>query len=69
MRIPGIKHLDAVKAFHKLGYTIRRQSKHIILSNGTQILSVPRNNPIKPATMGSIVKAAGLTEQQFRDLL
>jgi hypothetical protein len=69
MRIPGIKHLDAVKAFQKIGYTVRRQSKHIILSNGTQILVNPRNNPIKPATMGSIGKAAGLTEEQFRNLL
>ena len=69
MRLPGINHLEAVRAFGKLGFAVKRQGKHIILSNGERILVVPRNNPIKPVTMGAIIKAAGLTIEEFRKLL
>ena len=69
MRLPGINHLEAVRAFGKLGFAVKRQGKHTILSNGERILVVPRNNPIKPATMGAIIKAAGLTIEEFRKLL
>jgi predicted RNA binding protein YcfA (HicA-like mRNA interferase family) len=69
MRLPGINHLDAVRAFTKAGFVIKRQGKHIILSNRERILVIPRNNPIKPLTMGSIIKAAGLTIEEFKKLL
>ena len=32
-------------------------------------LVIPRNNPIKPYTMGAIIVDAGMTVAQFRDLL
>ena len=69
MRLPGINHLDAVRAFAKVGFVVKRQGKHIVLSNGERILIVPRNNPVKPLTMGSIVKASGLTLEEFKRLL
>jgi predicted RNA binding protein YcfA (HicA-like mRNA interferase family) len=69
MRVPGINHLDAVRAFAKIGFVVKRQGKHIILSNRERILVIPRNNPIKPLTMGSIIKAAGLTIDDFKKLL
>jgi hypothetical protein len=39
------------------------------MSNGRRVLVIPRNNPIKPLTMGSIVAAAGLTPEEFKKLL
>lgn len=69
MRLPGINHLEAVRAFGKLGFLVKRQGKHIILSNGERILVIPRNNPIKPTTMGAIIKASGLTVEEFKKLL
>jgi hypothetical protein len=36
---------------------------------GKRILVIPRNNPIKPSTMGSIIKAAGITIEEFKKLL
>jgi len=33
------------------------------------ILVVPRQNPIKPFTMGELVRTAGLTVDQFLELL
>lgn len=69
MRLPGINHLDAVRAFSKIGYVVKRQGKHIVLSNGERLLVIPRNNPVKPLTMGSIIKASGLTIEEFKKLL
>jgi hypothetical protein len=68
-RIPGINHLDAVRALKKAGYRILRQGKHIVMTDGTRKLMIPRHNPVNALTMGGIVRAAGLTEAQFRTLL
>ena len=55
--------------FQKLGYRVVRESGHLILSNGTQRLVIPRHNPANAITMGAIAIDAGLTPQQFRELL
>ncbi len=68
-KIPGVNHLDAVRALQKAGFAIARQGKHIVMSNGTRILTVPRHNPVNAFTLGGIVREAGLTVEQFRDLL
>jgi len=68
-RIPGISQRKALRVFQKLGYRIKRQSGHIILSNGKNILVLPRGNPIHAITMGAIAKDAGLTPKEFKDLL
>jgi predicted RNA binding protein YcfA (HicA-like mRNA interferase family) len=68
-KIPGIRHRDAVRVFQKLGYHIARESGHIIMSNGKIRLVIPRHDPINAITMGGIAKAAGLTPEQFRELL
>jgi predicted RNA binding protein YcfA (HicA-like mRNA interferase family) len=54
-KLPGVNHLHAVKAFQRAGFEIVRQSGHIILSDGQRIIVIPRD--------------AGLTIEQFRDLL
>ena len=68
-KIAGVNHLDAVRALRKAGFRIARQGKHIILTDGKRILSLPRHNPINAITMGGIVRDAGLTVEQFRSLL
>ena len=68
-KLPGINHLDAVRALEKAGFQIARQSKHIIMSDGTRILTIPRHNPVNAITMGNIVRDAGLTNDEFRELL
>jgi hypothetical protein len=39
------------------------------MTNGTRILSIPRHNPVNAITMGNIVRDAGLTNDQFQQLL
>ena len=68
-KLPGIRHLDAVRALEKAGFRIARQGKHIVMTDGIRILTIPRNNPINAFTMGGIAKDAGLTVEEFRRLL
>ena len=69
-KIPGINHLRAVKALEKAGFRIVRQGKkHIVMSNNTRFLTIPRNNPVNAYTMGGIVRDAGLSVDQFQKLL
>ncbi len=58
--IPGVPHQEAVRALQKAGFSIVRESKHIVMSNGQRILTIPRANPINAFTMGGIAKDAGL---------
>jgi predicted RNA binding protein YcfA (HicA-like mRNA interferase family) len=68
-KLPGIPHLHAVRALEKAGFRIVRQGKHIVMSNGSRILTIPRNNPVNAYTMAGIVRDAGLTLEEFRNLL
>jgi len=68
-RLPGVNHLAAVRALEKVGFRIARQGKHIVMTDGNRIITIPRHNPVNAITMGNIVRDAGLTNEQFRDLL
>ena len=67
--IPGVNHLDAVRALEKAGFRIIRQGKHIVMSDGARKVTIPRHNPVNAHTMGGIVRNAGLTVDEFRKLL
>jgi len=68
-KIPGVNHLDAVRALEKAGFRIVRQGKHVVMSNGQRIITIPRHNPVNAFTMGGIARDAGLSVEQFRELL
>ena len=68
-QIPGINHLRAVAALEKAGFRILRQGAHIIMTDGSRILTIPRHNPVNAFTMGDIVRTAGLSIEKFRGLL
>lgn len=68
-RLPGINHLLAIPAFEKIGFQIVRQSKHIIMKKDERVIVIPRANPIHPITMGGIIKDAGPTVDDFKQLL
>jgi predicted RNA binding protein YcfA (HicA-like mRNA interferase family) len=68
-RLPGVPHLQAVRALERAGFRVVRQGKHIVMSDGSRILTVPRANPVNAFTMGGIVRDAGLTIEAFRKLL
>ena len=68
-RIPGVNHQDAVRALQKAGFRIARQGKHIVMTDGVRLITIPRHNPVNAFTMGSIVRDAGLSGDEFRALL
>lgn len=68
-KLPGVNHLDAIRALQKAGYRIARQGKHVVMTDGSRILTIPRHNPVNALTMGGIARDAGLTVEQFRELL
>ena len=68
-KLPGVNHLDAVRALTKAGFRIARQGKHIVMTDGVRILTIPRNNPVNAYTMGGIARDAGFTIEEFRTLL
>jgi len=64
-----VNHQQAIKAFEKAGFWVARQGKHITMTDGEHIVTIPRANPINAFTMAGIVKDAGLSMRDFRKLL
>ena len=68
-KLSGVQQREAIRVFEKIGFKIKRQSGHIVMSNGNIRLTIPRHNPINAITMGHIAKDAGLSPEQFKALL
>jgi predicted RNA binding protein YcfA (HicA-like mRNA interferase family) len=68
-KLPGVTHQRAVKALKKAGFHIARQGKHITMTNGERIITIPRSNPINSFTMAGIIKDAGLSIEEFKKYL
>jgi predicted RNA binding protein YcfA (HicA-like mRNA interferase family) len=68
-KYPGVAHQRAVKALEKAGFRIARQGKHIVMTDGSRIVTIPRHDPVNAITMGQIVRDAGLTVEEFRALI
>ena len=56
-------------ALEKASFRIVRQGKHIVMSDGARIVTIPRHNPVNAFTMGGIARDAGLTVEEFKKLL
>ena len=68
-KIPGVSHLHAVRALEKAGFRIVREGKHIVMSDGRRILTIPGHNPVNAFTMGGVARDAGLSVEEFKALL
>ncbi len=69
-KIPGVNHRRAIRALARVGFRVVREGrKHVVMSDGTRYLTIPRNDPINARTMGGIVADAGLGVEEFRKLL
>lgn len=67
--VPGVKHLDAVRALERAAFGVVRHGKHIVMTDGVRILTIPRHDPVNGYTMGGIVRDAGITVEGLRKLL
>ena len=68
-KLAGVNHQNAVRALQKAGFRVSRQGKHIVMTDGIRILTIPRAKPVNAFTMGGIVRDAGLTVEEFKKLL
>jgi predicted RNA binding protein YcfA (HicA-like mRNA interferase family) len=67
-KIPGVSDRHAVRALEKAGFRIVREGKHIVMSDGRGMLTIPGHNPVNAFTMGGIAGDAGLTVEEFKRL-
>jgi predicted RNA binding protein YcfA (HicA-like mRNA interferase family) len=63
----------AVKAFNRAGFAVDHQTgSHIIMFHQTHSLrrlTIPNHKFLKPGLLSKLIKDAGLTIEQFLDLL
>jgi predicted RNA binding protein YcfA (HicA-like mRNA interferase family) len=70
--VPVVSGREAVRIFESLGWQFVRQSaSHIILvkEGETVTLSVPDHREVAKGTLRSLIRAAGLTVQEFVDAM
>jgi len=60
-----------IRALSKKGFwDIPSQgTKHIGMSNGRQKVVIPRHSRLNPYTLKGIIRDAGLTDEEFKNLL
>jgi predicted RNA binding protein YcfA (HicA-like mRNA interferase family) len=70
-RLPVCSGAEAVKAFRRAGYEVDHQTgSHIILRHPSQRrLTVPNHRELARGTLRALIREAGLTKEQFADLL
>jgi predicted RNA binding protein YcfA (HicA-like mRNA interferase family) len=71
-KLPVISGADAVKAFERAGWRLDRQrGSHAIMLKAGQIasLSVPQHRELAPGTLRSLIRASGLSVDEFCQLL
>ncbi len=61
----------ALRAFQKAGYAVDRVagSHYILVREGSPPLSIPRHPTIKLGLLLAKIKAAGMSYEEFEDLL
>jgi predicted RNA binding protein YcfA (HicA-like mRNA interferase family) len=71
-KLPIISGMEAMKAFSKAGWIPHRQvGSHVVLrKEGSKVtLSVPKHRELKPGLLRDLIKAAGLSVEEFEMLL
>jgi len=71
-RLPVVSGANATRAFEKAGWTRDRQrGSHIImLKPGNNVsLSIPQHRELAPGTLRALIRAAGMTVDEFVALL
>ena len=71
MSLPVVGWRKVLKALAKKGFRpVRQRGSHIIVENMEgKFAVVPRRDEIKPGTLLSVLEQAGLTKEEFLELL
>ncbi len=71
-KLPVISARECIRALEKAGFYIARQKgSHITLRRNDPLgrVTVPNHKTMKPGTLSRVIKDAGLTVDEFVDLL
>lgn len=72
-KLPVVSGSETVRAFERLGYEVdRRKGSHIILrrkESPHRRLVVPNHRSVAKGTLRALIRQAGLTVEEFRDVL
>ena len=71
-KLPRISAQKAIKTLTKIGWELSRQKgSHIIMIKKGSIytLSIPNKSVVAPGLLRDLIKKAGLTVEEFIDLL
>ena len=71
-KLPVISGVEAVKAFGRAGWSVDRQrGSHVVMLKPGHIasLSIPQHKELAPGTLRSLIRAAGLTVEEFVSFL
>jgi predicted RNA binding protein YcfA (HicA-like mRNA interferase family) len=70
-KLPVISGAEAVKALERAGWRQDRQrGSHVVMLKSGNIasLSVPQHRELAPGTLRSLIRAAGMTVEEFARL-
>jgi predicted RNA binding protein YcfA (HicA-like mRNA interferase family) len=71
-KLPAVHARECVKALQRAGFYVARQKgSHITLRRDDPKgrVTIPNHNPLKPGMLYKIIKDAGLTVDEFIELL
>ena len=71
MKLPrDISGTQAVKALQRLGFSITRQvGCHVRMAKAEKRTTIPMHRSIVPGTLQSILRQAGVSVEEFMDVL
>ena len=67
-KLPVVSGKEALRAFERAGWQVKRQrGSHVVMLKAGSIasLSVPQHKELAPGTLRSLIRAAGLTVEEF----
>jgi len=67
-KLPVVSGAEAVKAFERAGWRVdRHRGSHVVMLKTSHIasLSVPQHRELAPGTLRSLIRAAGMTVEEF----
>jgi predicted RNA binding protein YcfA (HicA-like mRNA interferase family) len=69
-KLPVVSGGETVKVLSKFGFFIKRRSgSHVVLQKDVIVLSVPLHRTLKKGTLHAILKQAGISIEEFKNIL
>ena len=70
MLFTDISSQRLIKVLIKVGFWIsHKHGKHIGMTDGRRKVIIPQHSRLNPYTLKSIIRDAGLTDEEFRNLI